>query len=91
MIRTEVHAMGTLVDVLVWDGNEEELRSFTPDEIYGVDENGVMRTGHLHMDLLELPRYLRIGDILVRPAGRNDISPLHIFRDTWWAQSLGLL
>jgi hypothetical protein len=36
-------------------------------------------------------RVLRLGDILVRPAGRPNISPLHFFRDTEWAKILGLV
>lgn len=87
MIRERVSMLGITVDVLEWDGNEEELRSFGPDQFRGINA-GVAEMGSLH------PlggRFLRHGDILVRPAGRTDISPLHLFRDSWWTTELGLL
>lgn len=85
---TRKTALGMEVDVLTWDGNEEELRSFTPDEIFGVDENGVATLGTRGTGV---NRWLRPGDLLIRPAGRTDISPLHFFQGSWWTRNLGLL
>lgn len=91
MIRSEVVALGMLVDILEWDGDGEELRGFTPDEIIGEAGEGIMMTGSLRGIPDGCRRLLRHGDLLVRPAGRNDISPLHLFRDSWWTRELGLL
>jgi len=88
MIRAAVPAMGMLVDVLEWDGNEEELRSFTVDEFFGIDPDGVTWTGSSRPGVR---RPLAPGDLLVRPAGRTDVSPLHLFREHWWVRELGLL
>jgi hypothetical protein len=90
MIRTEVHALGIVVDILEWDGNEEELREFSPDEIMG-EEHGMMMTASVRGIDGGSRRHLRQGDLLIRPAGRADVSPLHLYRDTWWPRALGLI
>lgn len=90
MIRT-VYALGMLVDVLEWDGNIDELRGFGPDEIIGETDEGVMLTGSMRGIADGFRRHLRPGDLLIRPAGRADITPLHMYRDIWWTQELGLL
>jgi hypothetical protein len=88
MIRQAVMLGVMEVDILEWDGNEEELKAFGPDKFYGVNLTGVAEMGSAHP---AGRRILRPGDILVRPAGRADLSPLMFYSDTWWAPALGLL
>lgn len=88
MIRTAVPALGMLVDVLVWDGDEEELRGFAADEFFGCDPGGAAWTGS---ERSEIRRPLRPGDLLVRPAGRSDLSALNFFGDSPWVYLLGLV
>ena len=87
MIRRNVEAFGMLVDILEWDGNIAELQSFSPDDIFG-ETDGVMLAGSLRDGI---HRHLKHGDLMVRPAGRADISPLNVFRESWWATALGLV
>jgi hypothetical protein len=95
MIRENVQALGMLVDVLEWDGNEQELQSFGPDAFYGVSPDGmaILGSGYPATDQPSGigKRPLRPGDILVRPAGRTDISPLHLFQNCWWTTALRLI
>lgn len=91
MIRENVPALGMLVDILEWDGNVEELRSFGPDEIIGENDEGVMLTGSARGIADGVRRHLRHGDLLVRPAGCADATPLHFFHDMEWTRRLRLL
>jgi len=88
MVRTNVAAMGTRVDVLEWHGDIVELMLFSPDTIHGVDEQGVAHTGSM---LMGINRVIHPGDLLVLPAGRPGVSPLHFFRDSEWVEILGLV
>lgn len=87
MIRTAVPALGMLTDVLMWDGDEEELRGFAADEFFGTDPDG---TAWVSSERPEVRRPLRPGDLLVRPAGRTDLVALMFFGDSPWVPLLGL-
>lgn len=88
MIRLNVDMRGMPVDVLEWDGSVKELQDFSPDEYLGMDEDGSARTETAREGI---ERVVRLGDIVVRPAGRTDVSPLMFFREHWWTTALGLL